>query len=98
MIICSWILWAIACKALNPCRLDGAGTSRCAPDYWIRVRTVLSEGDTVLATGEAGGTIDGFPWRTPAAWEAVIRSGFVSEWRVFADNKPIYEILARRGQ
>jgi ketosteroid isomerase-like protein len=68
------------------------------PDYWIQIRTVLSERDTVVATGEAGGTIDGFPWRVPAAWEAVIRDRFVSEWRVFADNKPVYEILARRGQ
>jgi hypothetical protein len=24
------------------------------PDYWIQIRTVLSERDTVLATGEAG--------------------------------------------
>ena len=66
------------------------------PDYWIRIHKVLSERDTVLATGEAGGTIDNTPWRTPAAWEAVIRSNAVLEWRVFADNKPVYEILARR--
>jgi ketosteroid isomerase-like protein len=45
---------------------------------------------------EAGGTIDGVSWRTPAAWKAVIRDGKVVEWRVFADNKPVYEILARR--
>ncbi len=37
-------------------------------------------------------------WRTPAAWKAVIRDGKVMEWRVFADNKPVYEILARRQQ
>jgi len=28
----------------------------------------------------------------------VIRDGKVMEWRVFADNKPVYEILARRQQ
>ncbi len=66
------------------------------PDYWIHVRSLLSERDIVLATGEAGGTIDGVSWRTPAAWEAVVQGGAVSEWRVFADNKPVYEILARR--
>jgi hypothetical protein len=50
-----------------------------------------------LETGVlAGGTIDGVAWRTPAAWKAVIRDGTVLEWRVFADNKPVYEILARR--
>jgi len=66
------------------------------PDYWVRIDKSFSEGDTVLAVGEAGGTIDGVQWRTPAAWEAIIRDGFVSEWHVFADNKPVYEILARR--
>jgi ketosteroid isomerase-like protein len=65
-------------------------------DYWIRLDHVMAEGDTVLAAGEAGGTIDGQSWRIPAAWKAVIRDGSVVEWRVFADNKPVYEILGRR--
>ena len=68
------------------------------PDYWIQTDHVLAEGGEVLAAGEAGGTIDGVSWRTPAAWTAVIRDGKVAEWRVFADNKPVYEILARRRQ
>ena len=66
------------------------------PDYWIRVDDAMAEGGRVLAAGEAGGTIAGVEWRTPAAWKAVIRGGGVAEWRVFADNKPVYEILARR--
>ena len=66
------------------------------PDYWIRADRVMSEGDVVLAVGEAGGTIDGTSWRTPAAWKAVIRDSKVTEWHVFADNKPVYEILAKR--
>jgi ketosteroid isomerase-like protein len=66
------------------------------PDYWIQPEHVLAENGEVLAAGEAGGTIDGVSWRTPAAWSAVIRDGKVAEWRVFADNKPVYEILARR--
>jgi ketosteroid isomerase-like protein len=66
------------------------------PDYWIRADVVMAEGGVVLAAGEAGGTIDGVSWRTPAAWKAVIRDGAVQEWRVFADNKPVYDILARR--
>jgi ketosteroid isomerase-like protein len=78
--------------------MEGAwrGYFTMCPDYWIRPAHVLAEGDLVLAAGEAGGTIDGQPWRTPAAWKAVIRGGQVAEWRVFADNKPVYEILARR--
>jgi ketosteroid isomerase-like protein len=67
----------------------------CA-DYWIRTENVMAEGSTVLAVGEAGGSIDGAAWQTPAAWKAEIRAGTVTEWRVFADNKPVYEILARR--
>jgi ketosteroid isomerase-like protein len=59
------------------------------PDYWISVDHTMSEGDTTLAAGEAGGTIDGESWRTPAAWKAVIRDGTIVEWHVFADNKPV---------
>ncbi|HYW38394.1 MAG TPA: nuclear transport factor 2 family protein [Terriglobales bacterium] len=68
------------------------------PDYWIHTDYVMAENGVVLAVGEAGGTIDGVSWRTPAAWKAVIRDGKVMEWRVFADNKPVYQILARRQQ
>src|ERR1035437_1517482 len=56
------------------------------PDNWIRTDDAMAEGGTVLAVGEAGGTISGVEWRTPAAWKAVIRGGAVLEWRVFADN------------
>jgi ketosteroid isomerase-like protein len=67
------------------------------PDYWIRTDSMAVAGDVVLAVGEAGGTIDGVAWRTPAAWKAVIREGKVAEWRVYADSKPVSEILERRG-
>lgn len=66
------------------------------PDYWIRINEVAFEGAIALAAGEAGGTIDNVAWRTPAAWKAVIVNDIVLEWHVFADNKPVYEILARR--
>lgn len=66
------------------------------PDYWVRVDHVVSEGATLLLAGEAGGTIDDTSWRIPAAWKVVIRGDRLSEWRVFADNRPVYEILARR--
>jgi hypothetical protein len=52
--------------------------------------------------GAAGGTIAAggkLPpqneWRTPAAWLAVVESGLVKEWRVYADNKPVYDIVAK---
>jgi ketosteroid isomerase-like protein len=85
-------------------RVDGAarmqagwrGYFNMCPDYWIRIDHAASESGIVFAVGEAGGTIDGVAWRTPAAWKAAILEGRVQEWRVFADNKPVYEILARR--
>jgi hypothetical protein len=45
----------------------------------------MAEGETMLLAGEAGGSIDGESWPTPAAWKAL-----------FADNKPVYEIVAKR--
>jgi ketosteroid isomerase-like protein len=72
-----------------------SGYFSMCPDYWIRADEVLAEAGVVLAVGEAGGTIDGVAWRTPAAWKAAIHNGAVSEWRVFADNKPVYDILAK---
>jgi len=66
------------------------------PDYWIRTDTVVADDNVVLAVGEAGGTIDGVPWCIPAAWKTVVGDGKVTEWRVFADDKPVYEILAKR--
>jgi ketosteroid isomerase-like protein len=65
------------------------------PDYWLRTETVLADSDVVLAAGDAGGTINGVVWQTPSAWKAVVREGAIAEWRVFADNKPVYDILAK---
>ena len=85
-------------------RVDGASSMEVGwrgyfvmcPDYWIHAHDVMAEGAVVLAAGEAGGTIDGVSWRTPAAWKVIVLDAKVVEWRVFADNKPVYEILARR--
>jgi hypothetical protein len=58
--------------------------------------------DKLAEYGAAGGTIavDGkLPpenkWRASAAWLAIVENGLVKQWRVYADNKPIYDILAR---
>ena len=85
-------------------RVNGAGSMAAGwrgyfemcPDYWIRADLSLDEGEVMLVAGEAGGTIDGEAWRIPAAWKAVIREGKVAEWQVFADNKPVYDILGKR--
>ena len=64
-------------------------------DYWIIHETVIESGGTVAIFGKAGGTIAGSTWETPAAWKAIVRDGQVQEWRVYADNTPVYDILAR---
>ena len=52
--------------------------------------------------GSAGGTIAAnrkLPpenkWRTPAAWRAVVEGRLVKEWQVYADNKPVYDMIAK---
>ena len=73
-----------------------SGYFAMCPDYSIQVDTVLAENEIVLAVGSAGGTIDDTAWRTPTAWKALIQDGLVKQWQVFADNKPVYEILGKR--
>ena len=70
------------------------------PDYAIHVEKVLVEGDLALLIGRAGGTYrhargktDKCRWEIPAAWKAVVRGNQVSEWRVYADNEPMYRLM-----
>jgi len=83
-------------EGASPMEAGWRGYFAMCPDYWIRTEHIIAEGTVVLAAGESGGTINDIAWRTPAAWKAVIRESKVEEWRVFADNKPVYEILAKR--
>src|SRR5579862_7528014 len=75
------------------------------PDYWMSRETLFADGDTVAVFGLAGGTIAengalpaGNQWRVTAAWLARVGNGRVKEWRVYADNKPVYDIVARLGK
>jgi uncharacterized protein (TIGR02246 family) len=72
------------------------------PDYWISHEQIFAERNRVAVFGAAGGTIAAEgrtpaenKWRTPAAWLAVVESDLIKEWHVYADNKPVYDILAR---
>jgi uncharacterized protein (TIGR02246 family) len=71
------------------------------PDYRVSHEKIFSEGNSVGVFGMAGGTISSHgelraenTWRTTAAWLAVVENGLVKEWRVYADNKPVYDIIA----
>jgi ketosteroid isomerase-like protein len=66
------------------------------PDYWVSHEEVFRNANMVAVFGAAGGTIKGKQWRTPSAWLAVVQKGGVKEWRVYADNKPVYDILAAK--
>jgi ketosteroid isomerase-like protein len=72
------------------------------PDYWVSHEEILENGKLVAVFGSAGGTIaaDGkLPaenkWRVPAGWLATVEKSLVKEWRVYTDNKPVYDILGR---
>jgi uncharacterized protein (TIGR02246 family) len=66
------------------------------PDYWISHEQIFRNGELVAVFGSAGGTISGKEWRTPAAWLATVEKAQIKEWRVYADNKPVYDILAAK--
>jgi len=75
------------------------------PDYWVSHEQIFGEGNVVVVFGMAGGTISAAgklpsenKWQTPAAWRVVVKNGLVQEWRVYADNKPVYDILAKAAK
>jgi ketosteroid isomerase-like protein len=70
------------------------------PNYSIQVDDVFAQGAMVGLFGFAQGTFavgNQMPkensWRIPAAWKAVVRDGLVAEWRVYADNEPVWKIM-----
>jgi ketosteroid isomerase-like protein len=73
-----------------------AGYFTLFPDYRIEVDTMISDGALVLLSGWASATHrpTGRRWRITAAWRAVVAEHLVAEWQVYADNKPVYEILS----
>jgi uncharacterized protein (TIGR02246 family) len=84
-------------------RAGWRGYYAMCPDYRVSHDEIFQNGNRVVVIGAAGGTIAAageLPpenrWRIPAAWLAVVENGLVKEWRVYADNKPVYDILARR--
>jgi ketosteroid isomerase-like protein len=70
------------------------------PDYRVSHEELFSRGDIVAVFGSAEGTyaVNGKlskenHWSSPAAWKAVVRGGFVAEWRVYADNQQARKIM-----
>jgi ketosteroid isomerase-like protein len=76
------------------------GYFRIVPDYLITAEEIYTKGDSVVVVGSAAGTYapDGCPlpanrWRVPAVWKAVVMSGRVRSWHIFADNGPLRSMM-----
>jgi hypothetical protein len=84
-------------RLADPARLEPAWAGYFAlfPDYHIAIENMLSADALVLSSGWASATHrqTGRSWRIPAAWRAVVHEHLIAEWQVYADNKPVYEIL-----
>ena len=73
------------------------------PDYSIAVDQAFANGNIAVVTGSAMGTcaIRGrmnpeTRWKIPSAWQGVMRNGKVAEWRVYADNEPVWKAMRKR--
>ncbi len=82
-------------KGRETMRAGWRGYYGMCPDYSVNVTEGFENQNVVAMFGMASGTIRGVAWQTPCAWRAEIEDGLVREWRVYADNKPVYDILAR---
>ncbi|HKD79330.1 MAG TPA: nuclear transport factor 2 family protein [Candidatus Angelobacter sp.] len=83
-------------------RAAWTGYFKMVPDYSISHAEIFADGDTVAVFGSAQGTFskDGVLakenfWKMPASWRAVIKSGKVAVWQVYADNEPIRAIMRK---
>ncbi len=79
-----------------------AGYFSLFPDYRIEIELLMVAGDVVLMSGWASARLAAQSsssqvrsWRIPAAWRARVRGRLLSEWQVYADNKPVYDLLSR---
>jgi ketosteroid isomerase-like protein len=74
---------------------------RLFPDYAIEVENIVGHGEFVAAFGAASGTFNGKRGLVPenriampAAWRAVVESGKVKRWQVYADWTDGMRIIA----
>lgn len=74
---------------------------RMVPDYSVAIEEFYPSDPVVVMLGVAQGTYsrDGklHPenrWQTPVAIRALVEDGLVAEWRVYADNEPIRQVMA----
>lgn len=75
---------------------------RMVPDYTVAIEETFCDGPVVAMLGMAQGTFspDGQlkpenRWTTPTAFRAFIDEQKVAEWRVYCDNEPIRQRMAK---
>lgn len=79
-------------------RIGWRGHFAFCPDSRVSHNNIFHTGNTVAVFGSVGGTIREIRWQTPAAWRAMVYQGVIYEFRVYADNKPPYNILAKSSK
>lgn len=72
------------------------------PDYTVAIEETLCDGPVVVMLGVAEGTYAPHGqlkpenrWTTPTVFRAFIEDGKVAEWRVYCDNEPIRQRMAK---
>ena len=85
-------------------RAGWAAYFRMVPDYTVAIEETFCDGPVVAMLGMAQGTYapqgEMKPenhWTTPTAFRAFIEDGKVAEWRVYCDNEPIRQRMAKAG-
>ena len=83
-------------------RAGWAAYFRMVPDCTVAIEETLCDGPVVAMFGTAQGTYtpDGQlkpenHWSTPTAFRAFIEDQKVAEWRVYCDNEPIRQRIAK---
>jgi hypothetical protein len=81
------------------------GYFHLVPDYQISLEEIFENENAIAAFGTAGGTyspngelLEENRWQVPAAWRAEVRNNLLTEWRVYADNEPIRQLMAKANQ
>lgn len=92
------------CEGREKMRAAWLAYFRMFPDYEIAVEETYCDGPVVVMLGVAQGTLvrDGERkpenfWTVPAAFRAYVEDGLIAEWRVYADNEPVRQGMAKNG-
>jgi ketosteroid isomerase-like protein len=83
-------------------RAGWAGYFNMVPDYSIAEDEIFCDGSVVVLLGVAQGTYAPAGelkpenrWKTSVALRAQVENDLVAEWRVYADNEPIRELMRK---